>query len=179
MIAMRTILTSLVVAALAGFLGMGAATAGTSETITAFSAWQGQGQVVQTGQKRATFVGSISGRVYVETDKGPIDAGNLVCPAMVVIDLDDGKQSGSAHCAITANDGARVFMDLTCEGVHLVGCDGNATMTGGTERFAAVTGGGKFILRSSLKNLAAQAQGSVTETGNGIIYWRELHYQLP
>jgi hypothetical protein len=179
MIAMPKTLRRVALALAACLMGTAAAWASTSETITAFSAWSGQGQLVQTGLKQATFVGSISGRVYVMTEKGPVDAGNMVCPAMVVIDLDDGKQTGTGHCAITGNDGAQVFLDLACTGVHLVGCDGDATFTGGTERFAGVSGGGKFVLRSSLKNLQAQTQGGVSETGNGIIYWKELKYQLP
>src|SRR5262244_458708 len=127
MIAMPKTLRHVVLALFACVLGTAAAWASTSETITAFSAWSGKGEIVQTGLKRATFIGAISGRVYVMTEKGPVDAGNMVCPAMVVIDLDDGKQTGTGSCAITGTDGAQVFMDLKCEGVHLVGCDGDAT----------------------------------------------------
>jgi hypothetical protein len=179
MIPMGKIFSGIALAVLMTLAGLSAASASSSQTITAFSAWQGQGQIVQTGLKRATFVGSISGRLYVLTDKGPVDAGNMVCPAIVVIDLDDGKQSGTGHCAVTGSDGAQVFMDLACEGVHLVGCTGDATFTGGTDRFAGVSGGGHFVLRSSLKEIVGQANGSATETANGIIYWHDLSYQLP
>ena len=35
------------------------------------------------GPDRATFVGSFTGMVFVETDKGPLDAGFMICPAIV------------------------------------------------------------------------------------------------
>ena len=39
-------------------------------TINAFSVWNGQGTVYMTGVKSATFVGALSGPLFVETDKG-------------------------------------------------------------------------------------------------------------
>ena len=42
------------------------------QTIKAFAAWQGRGQMYETGINSATFVGSFSGMIFVETDKGPL-----------------------------------------------------------------------------------------------------------
>src|SRR5690606_8533315 len=77
-------------------------------TIKAFSVWQGQGTVSQTGPNEATFVGAISGTVYVETEKGPVDSGQMICPAMIRINLEDGSQSGTGRCTLIGEDEARI-----------------------------------------------------------------------
>lgn len=147
-------------------------------TIKAFAAWRGDGQAIQTGVNEATFIGAISGTVYVETEKGPVDGGQMVCPAMLQVNTEDGSQSGAGRCTITANDGARIFAQLTCTGVHLVGCDGDFALTGGTERFVGITGGGRFTVRSKLHELVG-LPGTVAETVSGIMFWPELRYEIP
>lgn len=148
-------------------------------TLKAFAAWHGDGQTVQTGPTEATFIGTIAGTVYVETDKGPIDGGQMVCPAMLVVNTDDGTQSGAGRCNITARDGARIFAQLTCTGVHLVGCAGDFTLTGGTDRFAGITGGGHFTVRTQLQELVRLSGSTVVQSASGIMFWRELHYKVP
>ena len=155
------------------------AAAGEDATIKAFSAWQGQGHVFQTGEKQATFVGAFVGTVYVETDQGPVASGHMVCPATVTISLDDNSQNGTGHCTITADDGATVYADVTCSGFHLVGCNGDFKLTGGTGRFAGITGGGPVIIRSEFAKLAAAPQNTAQEEATGIVYWKELHYTIP
>jgi hypothetical protein len=144
--------------------------------ISAFSVWQGQGQFVNTAPEESTFVGSFAGKVYVNTESGPIEAGQMVCPAVVRIETASGKQTGTGNCTITSADGAQLFSTLTCSGVHLVGCSGEMKLIGGSGRFKGVAGGGTFTVRSSLNMAkAAGAQEPVT----GIIFWPELHYTLP
>ena len=63
----------------------GAAMAGEEGTVKAFAAWHAQGIMVQTGEKQATFVGALVGRMYVDTDKGPVESGSLVCPAALEV----------------------------------------------------------------------------------------------
>ena len=148
-------------------------------TIKAFAAWQSNGQGIQTGPSEATFIGTMSGTVYVETEKGPVDSGQLVCPAMLLVNTQDGSQSGEGRCSITAKDGARIFAQLSCTGVHLVGCDGEFTLIGGTDRFDGITGGGHFTVRSSLHQFVGLSANTVVEAVSGIIFWRELHYRIP
>lgn len=148
-------------------------------TIKAFVAWQGAGQTLQTGIDEATFIGAISGTVYVETEKGPVDSGQIVCPAMLSIGLESGAQNGSGRCTVTARDGAQIFAAFACAGVHLIGCDGDFTLTGGTGRFQGITGGGRVVLRSGSRTLTAVGGSGVAETGSGILFWPALNYKLP
>lgn len=172
----------LVAACLAIAIAVGFATpsmAAEEATIEAFSAWQGRGQIFPTGVNQATFVGAFSGMIYVETEQGPLDAGFMVCPAMFEIDLENGTQAGSGRCTITAKDGGRVFAEWACTGVHLVGCNGELKLTGGTDRFEGITGGGPMIVRSGLRNLAAMPGNTIQESAAGIAIWREFHYSIP
>lgn len=148
-------------------------------TVKAFVAWQGSGQTLQTSVTEATFIGSISGTVYVETDKGPIASGEMICPATVRIVLESGAQTGSGRCVMTAPDDARIFADFTCSGYHLIGCSGDFVFTGGTGRFAGITGGGRAVLRANERTLTAVGGAGVAETGSGILFWPALAYKLP
>jgi hypothetical protein len=154
------------------------AAAAEEATITAFASWHGEGSTIQTGAEQATFVGALVGRIYVETEKGPLASGTLACPAMVEVGLKDDAQHGQARCAITAKDGAQIYAELTCAGYYLLGCNGDLKLTGGTERFAGITGGGKVIIRSDERRITVK-RDRVGEEGSGILYLRELSYKLP
>jgi hypothetical protein len=155
------------------------ASAGEDATIKAFAAWQGNGQLFATGPKELTFVGALSGTVYVETERGPLESGRLVCPAMVRINVEDGSQIGNGRCTITAKDGAQVFADVSCTGIHLIGCDGQFTLTAGTKRFEGISGGGPVTLRSEFGEIAGISETSVRQEAGGIMFWPALHYTLP
>jgi hypothetical protein len=148
-------------------------------TIKAFASWQGSGQVFETGVDELTFVGALSGTVYVETDKGPIDSGRLVCPALVRINTADSSQSGTARCTITAKDGARIFAQVSCTGIHLIGCDGQFDLVGGTERFEGISGGGAVTLRSEFRRFTNISESSAQEEARGILFWPALQYKIP
>ena len=142
--------------------------------------WLGraQGQVVRTAADEATFVGSFAGTVYVNTESGPVEAGQMVCPAVVRIERATGEQSGNGNCTMTASDGAQLFSELACTGVHLVGCSGEMKLTGGSGRFDGVSGSGRFTLRSSFQDVELSTSAS-TQAAHGIIFWPELRYTLP
>jgi hypothetical protein len=164
--------------AVVGCLASGSASAQEEGTIKAFSAWQGRGQMFETGPDRVTFVGSFAGMIFVETEKGPLDAGFMICPAFLDINVKDGSQEGKGRCTISAKDGSRAYAELSCKGVHLVGCDGDFKFTGGTERFEGLTGGGPITIRSGIHDAALGAGNIVQESAGGIIIWPKLTYKL-
>ena len=152
------------------------------QTIEAFSVWHARGQLFKTGENIGTFVGALRGRFFVETSEGPVEAGTIVCPGMLEIDLEDSSQSGQGRCVITNEENVQAFAKWTCSGYHLVGCSGDFTLTGGTGKFAGVTGGGPFMVRTSLHGFAAASSKPtvvVDETSIGIAHWKELRYELP
>ena len=174
----------MLVAAAIGMVHVPAASPAAAEeqTVEAFSVWHARGQLFKTGEKLGTFVGALRGRFFVDTPEGPIEAGTIVCPGTLEVDLDDASQVGQGRCVITNEQNAQVFANWTCSGYHLVGCGGDFTLTGGTGKFAGVTGGGPFVIRSSIHGLAAaSSKGAVVvdEASIGIAHWKELHYKLP
>jgi len=149
------------------------------QTIRAFSPFEAEGKVLATGPNEATYIGLLSGRLYIDTDQGPVDAGSMACPIVLHIKLKDRTEQGSGQCVITGPAGNRAYLDLSCTGVPLVGCSGASALTGGTGRFANATGGGTFVLRSSLHEFEAKADSTVAVKTSGIIFWRDLHYKIP
>jgi len=155
-----------------------AAGADTEQTIKAFAAWQARGQLFETGPSRSTFVGSFTGMVFVDTEKGPLDAGFMVCPVIIDISLTDGTQEAKGRCTITGKDGARVYAELACKGVHLLGCNGDFKLTGGTDRFEGITGGGPVTIRSGLNDAAVGVGNIIQESAGGILVWPKLTYKI-
>lgn len=178
MFSLRVCITWVGLLAGAAIVSVPASGAGAEETLKAFAAWQGRGQLFETGPLRATFVGSFSGMVFVDTEKGPLDAGFMVCPAIIDINLADGTQEAKGRCTITGKDGGRVYADVACKGVHMVGCNGDFKFTGGTDRFEGITGGGPVTIRSGLNEAAVGAGNIVQESAGGIIIWPKLTYKL-
>jgi hypothetical protein len=151
------------------------------ETVDAFSPWQGKGEIHRTGENTGTFVGSIEGRLFVQTDAGPRDAGLIVCPALIEINLKTGQQAGSGSCTITGDDGAQVFSSWQCRGVHFVGCDGQLALSGGTGRFAGIEGSGPMTVRTvSSALLKTSEQGTPAATlGSGIMFLPGFKFAVP
>jgi hypothetical protein len=147
-------------------------------SLKAFSAWNAQGQIFQSGESRVTFVGSFSGMVYVEQEQGPVAAGFMACPTVIDVNTRDGKERGEGRCTFTAKDGAQLFADFSCRGVRMVGCHGDFTFTGGTERFKGITGGGPVTIRSSVDEIKAGTGGAIDGVAAGIIFWPKLTYKL-
>lgn len=152
------------------------------QTVEAFSVWHARGQLFKTGENIGTFVGALRGRFFVVTPEGPVEAGTIVCPGTLEVDLEDASQTGLGRCVITGEKNAQAFANWTCSGYHLVGCSGDFTLTGGTGKFAGVTGGGPFVIRSSIHGLAKNSSKTnvvIDEASVGIAHWKELRYKLP
>jgi len=162
------------------------ANAETDQTIKAFSVWEARGGLQTPGTEANTYSATIIGHFYVDTDKGPVDAGIISCPLVVRVMLSDRSQSGSGTCTISGRDGGQVLLKLACTGIYRVGCSGEATIVEGTDRFAGVTGGGKFTIRSDLAEPATAASTSAKEPVGampsdigGILFFDEFRYKLP
>ena len=176
----KTIRAIAMATAFAGCLPL-SASAGEQQTFNAFSAWSGKGFTVQSGPNERTFVGSVTGRIYVETDKGPTDAGEMICPMKLRVNTQTGSQEMSGRCTIAGNDGALMNLDLACTGVYLVGCKGDSTIAGGgTGRFSGVTGGGPFTIRASRREASVDGNTAIVDqSASGIIFWRGFKYNMP
>ncbi len=156
------------------------AVGGEDATVNAFASWWGQGRTFKTGTDEATFIGVLIGPMYVETEKGILKSGKITCPAVVDLGIEDASQQGKGRCIITAQDGAKIYAEITCSGVFMVGCNGELKLTGGTQRFSGISGGGKLTIRSDLQQFVKDESGdSFQEDATGSLNLTGLHYKLP
>lgn len=149
------------------------------QTLEAVSSWEARGQIYPTGTHEATFVGALSGILYVSGADGSMDAGLITCPSTLVIDTEDGSQIGRGKCVIVTPDAERVYGEFTCTGQFGKGCEGEFTLTGGTGEKAQISGGGPIQLRGALSGLALVQGNIVEQTTIGLAVWPKLTYKLP
>ncbi|MFT5181490.1 MAG: hypothetical protein ACI9UK_002434 [Candidatus Krumholzibacteriia bacterium] len=168
------------VAAIAAFITLTGSEVRAQEkqTINAFSVWQATGQTFRTSVEEGTFVGVLRGLVFIETEQGPQRAGVMACPFTLTINIDTGEQEGRGLCTVTTNDGPMVFADVECRGFHQVGCKGDFTFSGGTERFSGITGGGPVTFRSDSWTVDSVGDFELASKAAGIAYWRDLAFKL-
>ena len=150
-----------------------------SSTISAVVPWQGQGQIFPVATDKLRFLGSIEGIMYVETAEGDMNEAFVRCPIVQDIDATDGSTSASGNCVIVTSTEDSVFAELTCKGIAGL-CSGKFKLTGGTGRFAGISGSGKVTVRSPVHALAADlSEGTVLHVAAGILQIPELNYSLP
>ena len=150
-----------------------------SNTISAVIPWQGQGQIFPVATDRLRFLGSIEGIMYVETAEGDMNEAFVRCPIVQDIDAVDGSTSASGNCLIIVSTEDAVFAEISCEGKTGL-CRGEIKLTGGTGRFAGISGSGDLTVRSPVHALAADlSEGTVVHAAAGILQMPELKYRLP
>lgn len=81
---------------------------------------------------------------------------------------------------ITGRTGNRAFARWSCSGLHLKGCAGKFSLTGGTGALQGITGESAFLVRSAIQELAVDLDDdTVQETAAGVAVWPELRYTIP
>src|SRR5262245_13076263 len=77
-----------------------------------YASWQAQGQRSSSDRGDEPFTGELSGRVYLETPKGPEAAATMRCRVTLVARASDNRQTGAGSCTISANDGAQARAEI-------------------------------------------------------------------
>jgi hypothetical protein len=150
-----------------------------SSTVSAVIPWQGQGQIFPIGTDKLRFLGAIEGIMYVEKADGEMDEAFVTCPIVQDIDTSNQSTSASGNCTIIASTEDAIFAELVCKGRAGL-CTGEFNLTGGTGRFAGISGSGKMIVRSPVHALAANlSDGTVLHIASGILQLPELRFTLP
>jgi len=146
--------------------------------ISAFAPWEAEGKVYNVGPAETQFIGVFEGIVYVETGEGEFDTAILVCPTTQDLNTESNKTTASGRCHIVATRG-NVFGKFSCTGDpgH---CDGRFEITGGTDEFEGISGGGDIRIRIALSATMRDAvSGEVVAEAKGLAIWPELSYSLP
>lgn len=148
-------------------------------TIRASAAWVGQGRFMPTGTSVVYFIGAFSGVMFVDGDQGPLNSAKIVCSGTIEVNINGGKQQGEGRCLISLNQTDQVYAKWSCSGVHQLECKGPFTLTGGSGRFAGITGGGELRTRSAIAEFASHPGDLTQETAAGLADWPALHYRIP
>jgi hypothetical protein len=148
-------------------------------TVKAMSPWKGQGFAFPVGPDQVYMVVVYSGVMLMDDGKGPMHAATLVCPGTVDADLKKGTKTGHAKCVITGEQGDRVFAELNCTG-DVEGCRGPFKLTGGTGKFAGITGEGEMISKILGREITMiSGVETAHQLGEGVAVWPKLTYRIP
>ena len=147
-------------------------------TVKAMAPWEGEGFAFPVGNDQVYMVAVFTGIMFVEDAKGALHAGSLVCPATVKADMKTMTKSGNGHCIITNTEGERVYAEFSCTG-DLESCGGPFTLTGGTGKFAGITGEGEMVSKMQAQGFSVvDGFSSARQHGEGIAVWPRITYTM-
>lgn len=140
--------------------------------------WDGEGTVYTIGVDQLLFMGEFEGVMYVEKTGGELDAAYATCPASQHIDIKNKQAKAEGYCTITVSSEDVVFAEWDCQG-KVGACEGKLSLTGGTGRFAGVTGSSEMIVRSVLNTLVmGMGNGDAIRSATGLAIFPKLTYTL-
>ena len=140
--------------------------------------WDGEGSVYTIGIDKLLFMGEFEGIMYVETSAGELDAAYANCPASQHIDMKGKQSSATGYCTITISSEEVVFAEWNCKGKVGV-CEGTFNLTGGTGKYAGVTGSSEILVRSVLNTLVVgMGSGDAVRAATGLAILPNLTYKL-
>jgi len=172
------VLVAVQLAALLAFPAFAQTQTTTRRTLDAFAVWRSEAQFVPISAKTAVLAGTLGGPLYIESDRGPEDSGDVSCPVTIEVDLQTERQTGSGYCTFTAYDGAKAFGAWRCEGTLGDGCDGDFILSGGTGRMASLSGKSPISFFASRHDLHLTDQSTLADTAHGITVWPGLNVTL-
>lgn len=120
---------------------------------------------VKVGENHFVGSGNGAGVNFNVAGSGPLHMGTALCS--LSFDYKDGSFVDGGFCADTDSDGDQMFTTWAGKGGDKVDESGTETITGGTGKFAGITGGGSYTAK-----MLNQSQGIVAAT-------HELNYKLP
>jgi hypothetical protein len=148
-------------------------------TVKAFATLRSEGSLFRVGEDKALFVGGLRGIMFVENGEGELNAGEIVCPAMMEVQFSNAHMTGEGRCIITGLKGNRVFGKWRCAGVALIGCKGDFQLTAGTGTFQGVTGSGPIVFRTTITRFARKSsETNANSIGLSLAAWPRLTYRL-
>ena len=152
---------------------------GEERTIQAMAPWQGSGEVFVVAPEKLMILVSFTGIMYLQGQQGAFDGVVMRCPAVQILDIKAKRAEASGHCTLTAAGDDVVYSAWKCTGLQGA-CEGEFTLTGGTGKFAGITGGGKLMVRAALTETAASlSSGGVVNGAAALALWPELKYAIP
>lgn len=121
-----------------------------SGSIEFHTGWKFTGTAVNVADKHVQGHGTVSGVTFNNKGSGPLHLGPANCFATFHLIQGQGRDQG--FCTFSDPDGDRIFTQFTGE----IAADGNENgineITGGTGKFAGITGRGPWKCKSAGEN---------------------------
>lgn len=111
---------------------------------TAKFGWYAVGKVFELEKDHIFWVGEFSGTVFNDSGSGFMHMASMVCPGSNDIHLDGQQGRADGYCVMTDKDGDKLYSVWSCKGPFPGPCDGDNKYTGGTGKYAGITGGNRF-----------------------------------
>jgi hypothetical protein len=106
--------------------------------------WYAVGKVFELEKDHIFWVGEFSGTVFNDSGSGFMHMVSMVCPGSNDIHLDGQQGSADGYCVMTDKDGDKLYSVWSCKGPFPGPCDGDNKFTGGTGKYAGITGSNRF-----------------------------------
>jgi len=150
-----------------------------ADSLSAAMSWNGHGQLFQVGVNHQEFLGAIDGIMYFETASGALDEAFVECTAKQSLHRGERKTRAHGNCLIVQSGDDTAYAEYQCDG-EIGACKGTFTLTGGVGRLAGISGKGKMILRSPLRQVTPDTSSSESITiRNGVLLLPDLQYTIP
>ena len=112
-----------------------------SGSISFHTGWRDSAEVVQVAEKRIQGHARDAGVTFNDKGSGPLHLGPANCFA--TFDLADGNGPVKGYCAFSDADSDKIFTDFTGT-IGADGANGTNMISGGTGKYAGVTGSGPW-----------------------------------
>ena len=160
-------------------LALSPAHAARQDTVQAVIPWEAEGQVFQVDTHTMLFLGALEGVMYIESSRGEMPEGFVMCPAMQELDLKTGATEATGRCEITASAQDVLYAELSCKG-EVGDCKGTFKLVDGEGKFVGISGTGKLRVRSPMHALIADmSAGAVLRVSSGLLIINDLKYRIP
>lgn len=144
------------------------------------------GVFFETGEHVAQFMGAVRGTLFVESGDTTLDGWSILCPASFWIAGATPTFNTEGQCALARDETDKIYARWTCAGTMLQGCRGRITFTGGTGRFAKISGESDVIVRTTLVEIADVPPsgprgplGLSREIATGLFILPNLRFRVP
>ena len=160
-------------------LALSPAHAARQDTVQAVIPWEAEGQVFKVDTHTMLFLGAFEGVMYIESSRGEMHEGFVMCPIMQELDLKTGATEATGRCEITASSQDVLYAELSCKG-QVGDCEGTFKLVDGEGKFVGISGTGKLRVRSPMHALIADmAAGAVLRVSSGLAIISDLKYRIP
>ena len=120
-----------------------------SGSINFHTGWKDTSDANEVADKRYQGQGRSVGTTFNDKGSGPLQLGPANCSSTFVVSEGSGPIKG--YCAFGDADGDRIFTDFTGS-ISPTGAEGTNVISGGTGKYAGVTGSGPWKCKASGKN---------------------------